>query len=126
MTPVASIDAYHAGFPAEVQERLQLVRELIRREAPAATECINYGIPTFRFHGNLVHYGAYEKHLGFYPGASGMAAFSEQLSAFKQGKGSVQFPHDQPVPLELVAEIVRYRLKENEEMALAKKTKKKK
>ncbi len=125
MTPVASIEAYHAGFPAEVQARLQLVRETIRREAPLSGECISYGIPTFQLQGNLVHYAAYDKHLGFYPGSSGMAAFSDRLAQFKQGKGSVQFPHDQPIPLELIAEIVRYRMQENEEKARVRKSKKK-
>jgi len=109
----ATIDGYLATFPTVIQERLQQVRETIRAGAPAATEKIAYGIPTFYQEGNLVHFAGYKNHLGFYPTAGGMAAFAEELGGYKHAKGSVQFPHDRPLPIELISRIVTYRLAEN-------------
>lgn len=116
----ALIDAYIAGFPAEVQERLQAMRATIRAAAPDAVETFSYQMPTFNLKGNLVHFAAFKHHIGFYPTPSGTAAFQEVLSRYKGAKGSVQFPHDQLLPLELVAEIVRFRLEENLAAAAAK------
>lgn len=110
---ISSIDAYIASFPAAVQHQLQELRATIRAAAPEAEEAISYQMPTFRLHGNLVHFAAYKSHIGFYPAPSGIAAFQERLSRYKGAKGSVQFPLGQPLPLDLVAEIVRFRVAEN-------------
>ncbi len=116
----AAIDEDIAGFPAEVQERLQAIRATIRAAAPDAVETFSYQMPTFNLKGNLVHFAAFKHHIGLYPTPSGTAAFQEALSRYKGAKGSVQFPHDQLLPLELVAEIVRFRLEENLAAAAAK------
>lgn len=115
-----TIDEYIAGFPPEVQGRLQEMRTAIRAAAPEATEAISYRMPTFKLHGNLVHFAAFKHHIGFYPVPSGLEAFKEELSAYKGGKGSVQFPLDQPLPLALVEKIVRFRVAENLAKAAAK------
>jgi uncharacterized protein YdhG (YjbR/CyaY superfamily) len=117
---IPSVDAYIVAFPAEVQTRLNELRAAIRAAAPAAEEVISYQMPTFRLHGNLVHFAAYTGHIGFYPAPSGVAAFQERLARYKGAKGSVQFPLDEPLPLDLVAEIVRYRVAENLAAAKAK------
>jgi uncharacterized protein YdhG (YjbR/CyaY superfamily) len=119
-TGFQSVDAYIAAFPAEVQALLQELRATIRAAAPGAEEVISYQMPTFRLHGNLVHFAAYTGHIGFYPAPSGIAAFQEALSRYKGAKGSVQFPLDEPLPLDLVAEIVRFRVAENVAAAEAK------
>jgi uncharacterized protein YdhG (YjbR/CyaY superfamily) len=119
-----TIDEYIAGFPIEVQELMQKLRATIRKAAPRAIEKISYQIPTFRLHGNLVHFGGFKKHIGFYPGAAGTAKFKRELSAFKGAKGSVQFPYTESIPLALVTKIVKFRVKEN--MAKAAATTKKK
>jgi uncharacterized protein YdhG (YjbR/CyaY superfamily) len=116
----AAIDAYIATFPTEVQERLQALRATIRAAAPQAVETFSYQMPTFNLKGNLVHFAAFKQHIGFYPAPSGIVAFQEALSRYKGAKGSVQFPLDQPLPLELVAEIVRFRVAENLAAATAK------
>jgi uncharacterized protein YdhG (YjbR/CyaY superfamily) len=109
-----TIDEYIAEFPAETQAALQRVREIIRAAAPDATETISYAIPTFDLGGkHLVHFAGYEHHVGFYPIPSGMEAFKTELAAFKQGKGSVQFPLDQPLPEDLIRRIVEFRVAEN-------------
>ncbi len=108
-----TIDAYIAGFPKETRERLQRLRQVILQVAPDAEEAMRYQMPTFRFAGkNLVHFAAFAHHIGFYPTPSGIAAFKKELSAYKQGKGSVQFPFDEPLPYDLVKKIVMYRVKE--------------
>ena len=108
-----NIDEYIEIYPTEVQVKLQKMREAIRTAAPAAIETINYGMPTFKLNGNLVHFAGYAKHIGFYPAPSGIAAFAKELSAYKSSKGAVQFPHDKPIPYHLVKQIVEYRVKEN-------------
>ena len=119
----ATIDEFIAGFPSATQVLMEQLRATIRAVAPEATETINYGIPTFILKGNLVHFSAYKNHIGFYPGASGIEAFKDALSGYKSAKGSVQFPIDEPMPLELVREIVQYRVQQNLEMAALKTTK---
>jgi len=111
--PAKTIDEYIGVFPPEVQEILQKMREVIRSAAPEAQEKISYGIPTFFLEGNLVHFAGYKKHIGFYPEPSGIAAFSEQLSAYESAKGSVKFPLDKSMPWDLVHEITAFRVKEN-------------
>lgn len=117
-----TIDAYIEGFPPDVRERLQALRDVIKEAAPEATEKISYQMPTFELHGNLVHFAAFKNHIGFYPAASGIAAFQEELSAYKGAKGSVQFPLNQPLPIDLVRAIVRFRVAENMEKATKKKS----
>lgn len=107
------VDDYIAAFPPDVREPLERLRAAIRKAAPRAEEKIGYAIPTFFLNGNLVHFAGYKKHIGFYPGASGIKAFKRELSAYKGAKGSVQFPLDEPLPLGLIGRIVRFRAKEN-------------
>jgi uncharacterized protein YdhG (YjbR/CyaY superfamily) len=108
-----SIDEYIRTFPAEAQARLQKVRQTIREAAPQAVEAISYQMPTFKLHGkNLVHFAGYKRHIGFYPVPTGVAAFKKELAAYVQGKGSVQFPLDRPLPYDLVKRIVAFRVKE--------------
>jgi len=109
----AAIDDYIASFPPEVRARLAKVRATIRRHAPGAEERMSYGIPTFFLDGNLVHFAAFARHIGLYPGPSGIAAFQDALSRYKSAKGSVQFPHDEPLPLDLIADIVKFRVAES-------------
>lgn len=113
MPTATTIDAYIAGFPPDVGARLSAMRDTIRRHAPDAVERIAYGIPTFHLHGNLVHFAGFARHVGFYPGPTGIAAFRTQLARFRSAKGSVQLPHDEPLPLDLVAAIVDFRVAEN-------------
>ncbi|MBK7218785.1 MAG: DUF1801 domain-containing protein [Candidatus Promineofilum sp.] len=115
-----TIDAYIAGYPEEVQAILQLIRRTIHETAPEATEAISYGMPTFKLHGNLVHFGAFKSHIGFYPVPSGMEAFKDELAAYKQGKGSVQFPLNKPMPLDLIRRMVEFRVQESKAAAAMK------
>lgn len=109
----ATMDEYIRSFPPEIRKILEEMRAVIRDEAPEAEEAIRYGMPTFRLHGkNLVHFAAFRHHIGFYPIPSAVEAFREELSPYKQGKGSVQFPPERPVPYDLVREIVRFRVAE--------------
>lgn len=110
---VTTIDAYIAGFPENVQELLQRVRATLREAAPDAEETIGYGIPTLKLNGNLVHFAAFKSHIGFYPAPQGLDAFKEELAGYKGAKGSVQFPLDQPLPLDLIARITKYRVEQN-------------
>lgn len=107
------IDDYISRFPAEIQKLLQIFRKTIHDAAPDAVEAISYQMPTFKLNGNLVHFAAFEKHIGFYPIPTGIEAFKAELSAYKTGKGSVQFPLDQPMPLDLIRRIVEFRVEEN-------------
>ena len=115
-----SIDEYIAGFPNEVQGILQRIRKTIKKAAPDAEETINYQIPTFTLKGNLVHFAAYAKHVGFYPTPTGIEKFKNELSAYEGAKGSVKFPLDKAIPFDLITKIVRFRVKENLERAEAK------
>lgn len=117
-----TIDEYIALFPPEVQAILARLRQIVREAAPEASEAIKYQMPTFVLNGNLVHFAAFKNHIGFYPVPSGIEAFKEELSKYEGGKGSVQFPLNQPIPYDLIARIVAFRVQENR----AKKTAKKK
>ena len=117
-----TMDEYINTFPESVQRILNELRQTIKDTAPEAEETINYGIPTFTLHGNLVHFAAFENHIGFYPTPSGMEAFKKELSSYKGAKGSVQFPIDRPLPLPLIRKIVEFRVKENLERKLKKKS----
>ncbi len=115
-----TIDAYIAGFPQDVQAILQQIRMTVHEAAPDATEAISYQMPTFKLKGNLVHFAAFKNHIGFYPVPSGVEAFKDELAIYKQGKGSVQFPLDRPMPYDLISRIVRFRVQENLANAAAK------
>lgn len=108
-----TIDQYIAGFPPETQTILQKVRQTIQQAAPEATEKISYGIPTFVLHGNLVHFGAYPTHIGFYPGSAPIAAFADQLEPYETAKGTVRFPLNQPIPYELIKQMTTYAVERN-------------
>jgi len=108
-----TIDEYISTFPDDIQNILQKIRQTIKEAAPDAEEAISYQIPTFKLNGNLVHFAAFKNHAGFYPAPSGQKAFQKELSVYKRGKGSVQFPLDKPIPLSLIKKIVKYRVKEN-------------
>jgi uncharacterized protein YdhG (YjbR/CyaY superfamily) len=111
---VGSIDEYIAEFPPETQRVLQQVRAIIRSAAPDATETISYAIPTFDLNGrHLVHFAGFARHIGFYPTPSGIDEFEADLSRFERGKGSVQFPLDQPMPADLIRRIVEFRAAQN-------------
>jgi uncharacterized protein YdhG (YjbR/CyaY superfamily) len=115
-----NIDEYILTFPPETRILLEQIRTVIRKAAPDATEAISYQMPTFKLNGkNLVHFAGYRNHIGFYPVPSGMLAFKKELSVYKQGKGSVQFPIDHPLPLDLVTEIVKFRVGENKGTTIA-------
>ncbi|MGA9647916.1 iron chaperone [Pedobacter sp.] len=114
-TSIENVESYIATFPKETQKLLEQIRQTISSVAPTATEKIGYGIPTFVLNGNLVHYAGYKNHIGFYPGAAGIEKFQEELSVYKGGKGSVQFPLDQLLPLKLVSEITKFRVVQNEQ-----------
>lgn len=110
---IHSIDEYIRTFPTEVQRKLQLVKQIIKETAPDTIEAISYQMPTFKLKGNLVHFAAFKYHVGFYPIPSGIKAFKSELSKYKSGKGSVQFPLNEPMPLNLIRRIVEFRVREN-------------
>jgi len=112
-TSFKTIDEYIKTFPKDIQKILEQVRQTIKEAAPDAEEAISYQIPTFKLNGNLVHFAAFKNHIGFYPAPSGQKAFEKDLSVYKSGKGSVQFPIDKPMPLSLIKKIVKYRVNEN-------------
>ena len=114
-----TINEFIAAFPKNTQDKLRKMRDTIRKAAPSATEAIKYGIPTFVLNGNLVHFAGYQNHIGFYPAASGILEFKKELAGYESAKGSVRFPLDKPLPLTLVAQIVKFRVAEN----MAKKSK---
>lgn len=117
------INEYIASFPENVQKLLEQVRSIIKKAAPEATETISYAMPTFKLNGILVHFAAFQNHIGFYALPSGNEAFQKELSAYKTGKGSIQFPLDEPLPEALITKIVKFRVQENLEKALMKKKK---
>jgi uncharacterized protein YdhG (YjbR/CyaY superfamily) len=125
MKTFKDIDSYIAEQVPDVRERLEQVRQAIKTTAPKAEEVISYGMPAFKYHGMLVYFAAFKNHIGFYALPSGHKAFEKELSIYKQGKGSVQFPLDKPLPLALIKKIVKFRVKENLEKEEIKKQSKK-
>jgi uncharacterized protein YdhG (YjbR/CyaY superfamily) len=107
-----TIDDYIKAQPPKTQKMLKELRAAIKAAAPKAGETINYAIPTFTLNGNLVHFAAFDKHIGFYPTPSGIEAFKKELAAYEGAKGSVKFPLDKPLPLRLVTRIVKFRVAE--------------
>lgn len=115
MKKFTSVDDYIAALDAVPRRKLRELRSIIRETAPNAEEVISYGIPAFRLNGAvLVWYAAFKEHVGFYPKASGIAAFKAELAGYKASKGAIQFPFEKPIPARLVKKIVRFRIKENE------------
>jgi uncharacterized protein YdhG (YjbR/CyaY superfamily) len=120
-TAPKDIDEYIAGFPNDVQEILEKIRRTIRKAAPDAEETMSYQMPTFTLKGNyLVYFAGFKKHIGFYPAPIGIAEFKEELSAYGAGKGTLKFPLDKPIPVNLISKIVKFRVKENLGRAAAK------
>jgi uncharacterized protein YdhG (YjbR/CyaY superfamily) len=118
-----TIDEYIAGFPRDVQQILEKIRKTIHAAAPAAEEAISYQMPSFKLKGNLVYFAAFKRHIGFYPIPSGIGKFKAELSVYMQGKGSVQFPLDKPIPYGLINRIVKFRVGENLKKAAEEKKK---
>ncbi len=116
-----SVDSYISDFPPDTRTKLEDLRRTIRKTAPNAEECISYAMPAYKLGGMLVYFAGYVGHIGFYPGAGGIAAFKDELSGYKWAKGSVQFPLDKPLPLKLITRIVKFRLEENIKRTQAKK-----
>ncbi|MBK9317344.1 MAG: DUF1801 domain-containing protein [Acidobacteria bacterium] len=123
-TAPENINEYIESFPNDIREILEKIRAAIRKAAPEAEEAIKYQIPTYTLKGNLVHFAAYKKHIGFYPGSTGIERFRYELSAYEGAKGSVRFPLDKPIPFDLISKIVKFRVKENLAIAEAKRKKK--
>lgn len=117
----ASVDEYIAAFPADIQKRMRQLRKTIRAAAPKADELISYQMPAYKYFGMLVYFAGYKNHIGFYPGAGGVLEFYRELSSYKSAKGSVQFPHDRPIPFEVITKIVKFRVKQNEDKFAQKK-----
>lgn len=115
-----SIDEYIASFPEDIQAILQALRATIRAAAPEAEERISYHMPTFALKGNLVHFAVLKHHIGFYPTSSGVLAFQDEVSKYEGTKGAIRFPIDQPLPMDLIGRIVRFRVAENLARAAAK------
>ena len=107
------IDVYISKYPEEIQKILFELRQVIREEAPDATEKLSYQMPTFYLNGNLVHFAVNKNHIGFYPAPSGIEAFKEALKPYKYSKGAIQFPFDRPIPYDLIRNIVKLRVEEN-------------
>jgi len=112
-----NIDGYIAGFPEQIRKKLEEMRMIVKKAAPGAEETINYGVLTLILSGNLVHFGGFKNHIGFYPAPSGIEAFKKELSVYQGAKGSVKFPVDKPLPGALISKIVKFRVRENLEKA---------
>jgi len=123
-SPYQNIDEYIALFPLAQQERMQLIRKVIRENAPEAQERIAYQMPTFYYYGNIIHYACFTNHIGIFPGASGVEHFLPELGTYKTSKGTIQIPHTMELPVDLIKRIVEFRLQENIEEGLTKKKKK--
>jgi uncharacterized protein YdhG (YjbR/CyaY superfamily) len=119
-----NIDDYIAGFPEHTQKLLQQIRTAIQKSAPKSEEVISYGMPAFKLNSVLVYFAGYKNHIGFYPTASGIRAFQDQITNYKNSKGAVQFPLDKPLPIKLIKEITAFRAKEDLEKAKLKSQKK--
>jgi len=121
-----SIDEYIAYFPLTVQQRLRKIKSIIKKAAPEAEEKLSYGMPAYTLHGMLLYFAAHSKHIGLYPLTTAIEAFREELTDYKFAKGSIQFPHDKPLPLKLIEDIVAFRVEENKIKAELKASLKKK
>ena len=113
MNKPKDVDEYIANFPAGTQKVMEQLRATIKQAAPSAEEVISYAMPAYKLKSILVYFAAYDHHIGFYPTPAGIAAFQDELAGYKGAKGSVQFPLAQPMPLDLISRIVKYRVQEN-------------
>lgn len=118
-----TIDEYIDAQPANIKKLLKQMRTTIRKAAPEAEEAIKYGIPTFVQNGNIVHFAGYQNHIGFYPAPMGIEAFQRETAQYESGKGTLQFPIDRPLPLDMVARIVKFRVEQNNAKTNSKKRK---
>jgi uncharacterized protein YdhG (YjbR/CyaY superfamily) len=124
--PARNIDEYIAGFPPDVQEKLQGIRATIRKAAPELQEAIKYQIPTFTLNANVIFFAAFKDHISVYPAPRGSKEFKEELSRYAGGTGTVQFPLDEPMPFDLITRMAKFRVQEDEAAAKAKRKKKQK
>lgn len=113
MKKPSTVDEYISWFPETTQVRLEQIRATIKKTAPGVEEGISYGMPAYKLNGILVYFAGYKNHIGFYAVPSGIKAFKKELSIYKGGKGSVQFPLDKPLPVSLITKIVKFRVAEN-------------
>ena len=113
MSRFTTVDEYIAAQPSAVQKRLQTIRQTVQQAAPQATERLSYGMPYFGFNGRLLYFSAFKHHIGFYPMKSSINHFSKELSGYKTSVATIQFPHDKPLPLDLIRRIAEFRAKEN-------------
>lgn len=113
---INTIDQYIEQFSDSTKDKLIALRKLIHEEAPGVVEKMSWKMPTFYLHGNLVHFAVFKKHIGLYPGPDAIESFKQQLTAYKTSKGAVQFPIDQPIPLDLVRDMVRYQVEQSKNM----------
>lgn len=118
-----TVDAYIEAQDEAVKPQLCELRALIQNLIPQAQETISWGMPTYVYYGNLVHFAAHKHHLGFYPGEDGITAFKTKLQPYKYSKGAVQFPYKNPLPLPLIQAIIQFRIRQNEEAVSLKKKK---
>ena len=119
-----TIDEYIAIQPTEIAVLLEKVRASIKKAAPEATEAISYAMPTFKLHGNLVHFANFKNHIGFYPGASGVENFKSELTNYNFSKGTIQFQLTEPIPYDLIEKITKFRVEENLKLSILKNKKK--
>jgi len=108
-----NFEQYILSYPAEIRQRLQKIRLLVKKLAPDANEKISYGMPAFTLNGMLLYFAAHTKHIGLYPLTSAIEAFRDELAEYKTAKGSIQFPNDKPLPLKLISQIIEFRVSEN-------------
>ncbi|MEI6817046.1 MAG: DUF1801 domain-containing protein [Bacteroidota bacterium] len=118
---IATIDDYIACYPPSVQKQLEQVRKTIRKAAPNAEEVMRYGLPTFKMNKNLVHFGAFQNHIGFYPTSSGVSNFAKELAGYVTTKGAIQFPLGKPIPYDLIEKITLFRVQEDQNLKPKKK-----
>ncbi|HET6996889.1 MAG TPA: DUF1801 domain-containing protein [Chitinophagaceae bacterium] len=121
--PAKTVDEYIQRYPVAIQPVLQKIRKTIKKTAPAAKEVISYNIPGYMYHGMLIYFAAFKTHISVYPAPRSNAAFKKELSGYKGGKGTVQFPIGDPIPFDLITRITQFRIKDNEERAAAKEKK---
>jgi uncharacterized protein YdhG (YjbR/CyaY superfamily) len=114
-TVPTTIDEYISGFPVDVQKKLEQIRAAIRKAAPDAEETILYAMPAYIYHGHLVFFSAYKKHIGFYPVPAGDEAFQHEVAVYKKHRSTLQFPLDKPLPITLIAKTVKLRMQENKQ-----------
>jgi uncharacterized protein YdhG (YjbR/CyaY superfamily) len=119
--PAESVEKYVRDFPTEVKKRLLTLRSMVLELAPEATEKISYRMPAYFLNGRLLYFAAHKNHIGFYPMASGILFMEDKLQGYVHATGSVQFPHDQPLPLKLIRQIIVFRVKENRTKGVKKK-----